>query len=161
MERLSQWEFRGAGEYTPLEAVRVWDREAGKLVEVLRDCRIGNYTKNAQALREVAHCPLLDLATVSPEQLEQFHGIGPKTSRFFILWTRPWERYAALDTHILRWLNEQGIKAPRTTPKGKRYYELEAEFIRLADEAGMTPRELDYQIWTEAAGRSQEDAGYS
>ena len=143
---------------TPFEAIRKWEA-AGELEAVLRDCRVGNYTKNTLALWAVAH-DVIDLSRATPERLERYKGIGPKTSRFFILWTRPWERYAALDIHILRWLNSQGIRAPKTTPKGKRYYELEQEFLRLADEAGLTPRELDYKIWCEYAGRTQEDAGY-
>jgi thermostable 8-oxoguanine DNA glycosylase len=81
----------------------------------------------------------------------KIHGIGPKTSRFFILWTRPHERYAALDVHILRWLRGLGHNAPRSTPNGRKYGELEKIFLSEADKRGLSPGELDAQVWE--AGR--------
>lgn len=89
----------------------------------------------------------LDLWVIMPEDLEKVHGIGPKTSRFFIMWIRPGERYAALDVHILRWLKARGHDAPRTTPSYPKYSHLEAIFIAEADALGKTPRQLDYEIW--------------
>ena len=35
-------------------------------------------------------------------------------------------------------------------PKGPRYLALEKVFLRMADEAGMTPAQFDLQIWREA-----------
>jgi len=143
---------------TPFE----WFRAIGPegVLAALKEAHTGNYGKNSRCLDALANCPLLDLRTVSPEQLEQFHGIGPKTSRFFILWTRPGEKLACLDVHILRWLRTKGYDAPERTPRGQRYYELEEAFIREAEALGMTPRQLDYAIWCVASGRTQEGAGY-
>lgn len=138
-------------EQSPFDAVRKWTR-AGQLGATLRACRTGNYGKLEAALRALLDSGL-DLATCSPEELETIHGIGPKTSRFFILWTRPAYRCAALDVHILRWLRGQGYDAPRNTPPAsKRYQELEAAFLAEADKRGVTPRELDWQIWEASSG---------
>jgi len=41
------------------------------------------------------------LRSASARNLEDIHGVGPKTARYFILHTRPKARVAALDTHIL------------------------------------------------------------
>ena len=65
--------------------------------------------------------------------------------------TRPDEQYAALDVHILRWLRTKGYDAPKGTPTGERYRELELNFISEAEKRGMTPAELDSAIWYEAA----------
>lgn len=142
---------------TPLE----WIRGLGpdKLLQELMQARTGNYKKNHKCLWELAHWGL-NLQTCTPQDLEAIYGIGPKTSRFFILWTRPNERFAVLDVHILRWLRSQGVGCPERTPRGKRYYDLERRFIKLADSLGKTPRELDYEIWCAASGRTQEGAGY-
>lgn len=138
MQRLGLWQ-------DPFQIIRSWI-EKGLLCEELRAARSGNYGKIAQALREIA-VSSIDLRTCTPEQLEKVHGIGPKTSRFFILWTRPNERYATLDVHVLRWLRGLGYDAPKATPTGEKYRKLEQAFLKEADNRNLTPRELDSQIW--------------
>jgi thermostable 8-oxoguanine DNA glycosylase len=135
---------------SPFEAIRVLVK-VKKLGYFLRLAKVGNYTKIERALREMVAADL-DLTKCRPQDLERIHGIGPKTSRFFILWTRPTERYAALDVHILRWMRSIGYDAPTSTPTGAKYLELEAAFIHEADERGVTPRELDFSIWADASG---------
>lgn len=125
-----------------------------ELEEHLRAARTGNYTKLVEGLTELATLvdAGLNLRTCSPDDLQQIHGVGPKTARFFILWTRPSERYAALDVHVLRWLRRKGHKAPRSTPSSeKEYARLEQVFLAEADERNMTARELDHQIWLAGA----------
>lgn len=123
----------------------------GGLGTVLRLARTGNYGKLERCLRElVKDCP--DLKTCSPWALEKIHGIGPKTSRFFILWTRPNALHAALDVHILRWLGKMGYSVPRSTPQStKKYIEIERWFLHEAGKRGVTARELDHAIWVEGA----------
>lgn len=113
--------------------------------------RAGNYNKLELAMTELVQDPI-DLVECGPERLEEIHGIGSKTSRFFILWTRPDSRYAALDVHILRWMGRQGYKVPKQTPGGNIYKKIERWFIAEADKRGMTPRELDWEIWSKGAG---------
>lgn len=122
----------------------------GDLKTLVRDARTGNYSKTSRSLRELSTCGM-DLLTCSAAALEAIHGIGPKTARFFIIWTRPQERCAALDVHVLRWMRENGFPhAPKATPSSRRLYaRLEAEFLVEADRRGMTPRQLDSQIWDE------------
>ncbi len=116
------------------------------LGNTLRDCKSGNYTKLEHAFKSLVEADL-DLRLCSPQDLEKIKGIGPKTSRFFILWTRPNARYAALDTHILKWMRYLGYNAPLTTPTGKKYAELELAFLAEADERKIKPAKLDYAIW--------------
>lgn len=136
---------------TWFESIRLWDQHD----ELLRICTMastGNYTKIVKAFREMAGANLA-LERCTPDQLEAIHGIGPKTSRFFILWTRPKERYAALDIHILRWLKAQGHDVPATTPQsGKKYKSIEQLFLAEADKRRLTPRQLDAEIWSAATG---------
>lgn len=137
---------------TPFEAIRRID--AAKTLEwTFHDVRSGNYGKITAAARGMANAGL-NLRNCTPQDLEKIKGIGPKTSRFFIIWTRPGAKYAALDVHILRWLGKQGYNAPKNTPQSsKRYAELEKAFLEEAENRGKTPRELDSEIW-DAGSRS-------
>jgi thermostable 8-oxoguanine DNA glycosylase len=113
----------------------------------LREARTGNYGKLARGLRELVDARL-DLARCTPAELQRVYGIGPKTSRFWILWTRPGARYAALDVHVLRWLRSLDYQAPASTPANPKLYDqLERAFLAEADRRGLTPRELDFEIW--------------
>jgi hypothetical protein len=138
---------------TPFQIIRIMNDPA-KLEGLLKLAKTGNYGKLTRALTEIAGAHI-NLETCGPEELERIHGIGPKTSRFFILWTRPGAEYAALDTHILAWLRETvGVDdAPKSTPPaGKLYERLEAIFIKQAKQRNLTPRELDWQIWKQRSG---------
>ncbi len=116
------------------------------LNEALRLCKSGNYTKIEKAFTQIVN--EIDPMTCSIEDLEKIHGIGPKTSRFFMLWTRPDSRVAALDTHILKWLKSLGYKdIPKSTPSGARYYKIEQLFLKEADNRNMTPAKLDAMVW--------------
>lgn len=120
----------------------------------LRTVKTGSYKRLNKAIPMIIN---LDVKTVNLEELEAIHGIGPKTARFFLLWTRPGVRYAALDTHILKWLREIGYDAPKSTPSGKKYAELENIFLAEADKRKMTPRDLDWQIWSKYAHNSKDN----
>jgi thermostable 8-oxoguanine DNA glycosylase len=63
--------------------------------------------------------------------------------------TRPGQRYACLDTHILKFLRHRGIMTPKSTPgkKSKKYIELEREFLKVCDLWNIQPYDLDLQIW--------------
>ena len=124
----------------------------GSEIEIRGMCRAqgtGNYTKVGRCFWELSQASI-NLRTCTAEDLEKVHGIGPKTSRFFIMWTRPEAIHAALDVHVLRWMRGLGYAAPKSTPTGRKYANLEAAFIAEAAKRGLTPRELDSQIWDAA-----------
>jgi thermostable 8-oxoguanine DNA glycosylase len=87
------------------------------------------------------------LDEVSVEDLESVNGIGSKTARFFVLHSRPNTRVAVLDTHILKYLKENGHNVPKTTPSKKKYTEIEKLFISIADSLSIGIAELDLAIW--------------
>jgi len=113
----------------------------------LQMAKVGQYKRIYRALRDLAESGI-DLKTCTVEDLEAIHGIGPKTSRFIIMHSRPNQRLATLDTHILRWMRDQGIDTPKATPQSKKLYQkLEQKFLTLCDKCGMIPSQLDLKIW--------------
>lgn len=137
--------FYGRTSLSPFDFIRKLVAR-GKLIERLRAARTGNYTKLSLGFAKITETGY-DLATCTPEQLESVHGIGPKTSRFFIIWTRPEANHAALDTHVLKWLRFIGHAAPLSTPSGRKYALLEIIMLTEAKKRGMTARQLDAAIW--------------
>ena len=113
----------------------------------LQMAKMGQYKRIYRALRDLAESDI-DLKTCSVEDLEAIHGIGPKTSRFIVMHSRPNQRLATLDTHILRWMRDQGIETPKATPQSKKLYkELEQKFLTLCDKCAILPSQLDLKIW--------------
>lgn len=120
--------------------------KSSPLVNCMESHKLGQYNRLKSAFTgSLQYKNKLD--SVSVEELEGISGIGPKTSRFFVLHSRPGIKHAVLDTHILAWLRDHGIKTPKSTPSKKKYLELEKKFLTLAEQYGITPAELDLQIW--------------
>ena len=117
----------------------------------LKDLGIGCYTAKAESIFQLINSEF-DLRTCSVSDLETIKGIGPKTSRFFIMSSREGVEYAALDTHVLKWLRDQGIEnVPKSTPSGKRYLDLEQTYLKMIPR-GKTAAEFDLEIWREYSG---------
>ena len=113
----------------------------------LQTAKFGQYKRIYRALKDLAESGI-DLKTCTVEDLEAIHGIGPKTSRFIIMHSRPNQRLATLDTHILRWMRDQGIDTPKATPQSRKLYkELEQKFLTLCDKCAILPSQLDLKIW--------------
>ena len=113
----------------------------------LQMAKFGQYKRIYRALRDLAESGI-DLKTCSVEDLEAIHGIGPKTSRFIIMHSRPNQRLATLDTPILRWMRDQGIDTPKATPQSRKLYQkLEQKFLTLCDKCAILPSQLDLKIW--------------
>jgi len=113
----------------------------------LQTAKFGQYKRIYRALKDLAESGI-DLKTCTVEELEAIHGIGPKTSRFIIMHSRPKQRLATLDTHILRWMRDQGIDTPKATPQSRKLYkELEQKFLTLCDKCAILPSQLDLKIW--------------
>lgn len=117
----------------------------------LKKVKMGQYDRIGRALvhsAELVFGGTIDLRTCTPQDLEQVMGVGPKTSRFFIMHSRADAEVAALDTHILRWLQDIGYDAPKSTPQSGIAYELlEQTFLQEAARRNMKPADLDLKVW--------------
>jgi thermostable 8-oxoguanine DNA glycosylase len=132
--------------FPPFEAIKKVPKK--DLPALLKICGIGCYNAKAKTMWQLAHSNI-NLSTCEAADLEKIYGIGMKTSRCFLLHSRKNARYAGLDTHILKFLRKEGHDAPKSTPTGKKYLELEKIFLEYADKAGKSPAELDLEIWNE------------
>jgi hypothetical protein len=117
------------------------------LVLALKTNGIGNYTMKGRAFWELAYSDL-NLRTCTVNDLLKIHGIGPKTARAFLVHTRPNQRYAVIDTHLLKFFRDQGIMVPKSTPsEGRLYRELEAMYLDICDNYALSTSDLDLSIW--------------
>jgi thermostable 8-oxoguanine DNA glycosylase len=112
----------------------------------MRGHRLGQYKRLNSAFRGVLQFKGR-LKDVTAEELESVKGIGPKTSRFFILHSRPDQNVACLDTHILKWMKSKGYDVPKTTPSKKRYKKIESDFIHECHKVGKKVADMDLEIW--------------
>jgi hypothetical protein len=141
---------------TPFQYIRslVKDRKLGQM---LRRVRMGRYRVFEKAFRGVS---ALDPRVCTLEELESIPGIGPKTSRLFLLKSRLNQRYAVLDTHILRELRHRGVAAvPRSTPSKRQYARLESAVLTFCDKEGISPAEFDTLAWRKWAQRRSQRGG--
>ncbi len=123
----------------------------GILFNSVKDSRLGKYTMLSQTFAELATTDI-DLRTCTVADLEAITGIGPKTARFFIMYTRRDVEVAALDTHVLKFLADKGHKVPKSTPpSGKLYRQLEKLFLAYTTISGKTVQEFDLEVWTKYA----------
>jgi thermostable 8-oxoguanine DNA glycosylase len=117
----------------------------GVLMDKVKASRLGQFNRLERAFRESTG---LNLRACTVSDLEAIHGVGPKTARMFLMFTRPEQRFAALDTHVLKFLASKGLEVPKTTPPaGERYRKLEEEFLKLADKSGKSVADFDLEIW--------------
>lgn len=115
------------------------------LLPILIESRLGQYNRLNKCFAESMY---LDLANDPVEEFEAIYGVGPKTARMFLMHSRPGQRFAAIDTHVLKHLRANGIEAPLVTPgNAKEYRRLELEFLKLADAAGQDPSTYDLEVW--------------
>jgi hypothetical protein len=136
------------GVTTPFDVIRQ-DLARGVLRVRLEAVRTGNYTKMERAFSYSAMRLQVHAPDLSVRDLEACPGCGPKTSRFFYMMTRRGARCAALDTHVLKFLRDQGHEdVPASTPPaGPAYRRLERAFLDECDARGREPAEFDLEIW--------------
>jgi thermostable 8-oxoguanine DNA glycosylase len=115
-----------------------------ELLNSVKMSGLGQYNRISRAFRESTN---LDLQTANINDLEAIYGVGPKTARMFLMMTRPDQQYAALDTHVLKYLGSRGVDVPKATPSGSKYQVLEAKFLEFAKESKMPVAEFDLMIW--------------
>lgn len=132
---------------TPFQKLR--KLSYNQLRDAIIEARLGQYNRLIKTFWQSLD---LDLRNCTVAELETIYGVGPKTARMFVMMSRPDQRYAALDTHVLKHLRAHGIDAPNATPPaGKRYAELEQAFISLADAAGQSVADYDLAVWKQHA----------
>lgn len=134
---------------SPFQLLNLLDkyRTVSEIEGMVKCAGIGCYTLKARALVLAAKAKI-DLRRCKVGELEALHGVGPKTARFFLLFSRENARYACLDTHILKWMRERGMDVPKSTPTGKRYRELEKQFLAWVP-SGVPVADFDLAIWTQ------------
>jgi thermostable 8-oxoguanine DNA glycosylase len=142
----------GKTKQLPFNAVRQWIKE-GSLRRRLKSARSGNYNKLVNCLPKLVE---LDPRTATLDELETVKGIGPKTSRFYHLWIGKNTRCAALDVHILKFLRALGYDAPKNTPTGKKYKELEEAFLTICEQRGISPNQLDADVWLAYSSKDEK-----
>lgn len=130
-------------EGTPFEKIQAMDLR-GELSHNLREVKMGQYLRIYRVFRALMW---ENVNTLSLCVLESIKGIGPKTARFFFLHSYPNLQMAVLDTHILAWMKEQGYDVPKSTPSRNRYKKIELWFLNICKDQGISPAELDAQIW--------------
>jgi thermostable 8-oxoguanine DNA glycosylase len=118
-----------------------------QFIPMMKKVGLGQYNRMQKSARCMVDSEI-DLHTCSVAELESLHGIGPKTARFFLAFSRKGVKVAILDVHILRWMKKHGIKTPNKTPSTrKNYWELEKKYLALARRMKQNPAKLDYKVW--------------
>lgn len=131
------------GKEDPFDIIRSF---GDGLPEALRSHGIGCYNNKSRTMLHLASSGI-DLTGCSLSELESVPGIGPKTARCFLIHSRRDVRYAGLDTHCLKYMRDNGVDVPKSTPTGRKYLELERIFLDMADASGKTLAEFDLEIW--------------
>ena len=117
------------------------------LPQLLKSYGIGCYNLKAKSMWDIVNSQL-DLKTCTLEDLENIYGIGPKTSRCFLIHSRPSAHHAGLDTHVLRFLRDMGHEVPNSTPGSKREYRrVENLFLEYVKKSGKTVADFDLEVW--------------
>ncbi len=138
---------------SPFEKIK-WLIEHGILDRAIKESKLGQHKKLSFAFSQLAQSNL-DLKSVSIEDLEKIKGIGPKTSRFFILHSRKTNNIACLDTHQLKYMKSLGIEVPKAISSKKQYYKLEKIYLDILKQNNIKDvAEFDLMIWNQMSTKS-------
>ena len=123
---------------TPTHYIRNWFVAGGELLvsAKLKRARTGNYKRMTKFFRELVDS-YVTLESLDVETLRKFHGISFKTAKMIVLHSKPGERHAVIDTHILKFLRDvvKVQDVPKSTPTSRKKYEmLEEAFLKWVDE---------------------------
>ena len=138
-------------ESTPFNCIRKLIK-LGRLNEIMHWAKLSPYAQRYNSY--VAVAKIKDLQTVTLNRLLQVPGIGLKTARFFLSHSREDFDEPMLDTHILRFLRDQGYAdAPKSTPTNENTYHYFANiFKNIARQLGKSVTDLDLEIWKQYSG---------
>lgn len=138
---------------SPFEGIRYLSmnlfKKSNPVVANAKMCKLGKYRTIEKGFPQIARAGF-DLRTVSIDELETIYGIGSKTSRFFVLHSRPNQEYVVFDTHISKYLHSKGIVPFKDTPSKKLYDIYEPIAIKyLKEEEGIRDfAKFDLDKWT-------------
>lgn len=132
----------------------VWELyQTGRLLPELVKFKLSPYGKMQGAF--VGLCQLdraMNLVNADVDDLMMIKGIGPKTSRYFVLYTKPGARVACLDTHVLKYMRDElKVPAPKSTPSEPLYSQLEQIWLKWCDDAGLSYMDADTMVWLKYA----------
>ena len=138
-------------ETTPFNCIRKLIK-LGRLNEIMHWAKLSPYTQRFNSYVSVV--TINDLQTVTLNRLLQVPGVGLKTARFFLSHSREDFDEPMLDTHILRFLRDQGYKdAPKSTPSNVGIYNYYANVFKMfARILGKSVTDLDLEIWKKYSG---------
>lgn len=138
-------------ETTPFNCIKKLIK-LGRLNEIMHWAKLSPYAQRYNSY--VAVAKIKDLQTVTLNRLLQVPGIGLKTARFFLSHSREDFDEPMLDTHILRFLRDQGyVDAPKSTPTNENTYHYFANiFKNIARQLGKSVTDLDLEIWKQYSG---------
>ena len=138
-------------ESTPFNCIRKLIK-LGRLNEIMHWAKLSPYSQRFNSYVSVV--TIKDLQTVTLNRLLQVPGIGLKTARFFLSHSREDFDEPMLDTHILRFLRDQGYAdAPKSTPTNENTYHYFANiFKNIARQLGKSVTDLDLEIWKQYSG---------
>ncbi|MDW9478838.1 hypothetical protein GOB57_09090 [Sinorhizobium meliloti] len=138
----------------PFDYVRRLDAE-GRLEAAMKGVRLGKYDLLGKSWPAIVSPEAPDLRTAEADELQDIHGVGFKTSRFFVLHSRDDANVAVIDTHVLKYLKSRRHRVPETIPVGKEYLRLEQLMLKYARAAGMTMADFDLTIWKHYASKGE------
>jgi hypothetical protein len=139
--------FREQGVDHPFD---VWKQIGPKKLPIfLKNYGIGTYNHKAKGLLAIVNSGL-DLKKCTLDDLRQVFYQGPKTSRCFLIHSRPNQKLAGLDVHILHLLREvYGYNnAPLQTPGSDAKYKFwEEVVVNIYTQEGKSAAEFDLNGW--------------
>ena len=144
--------YPGNENFTPFDVIRFILDEGVDLAQEMKQFGIGCFNNKAKTFKVLVESNL-NLKTCSVDDLEKVPGIGNKSSRCFLIHSRPNQVYAGLDRHVLAYMRDQGHSVPKSTPTGKKYKEIEQQFINIVTSQGRTIADLDLEIWNSYRSR--------
>jgi len=138
-------------ESTPFNCIRKLIK-LGRLNEIMHWAKLSPYSQRFNSYVSVV--TIKDLQTVTLNRLLQVPGVGLKTARFFLSHSREDFDEPMLDTHILRFLRDQGYRdAPKSTPSNVGIYNYYANVFKMfARTLGKSVTDLDLEIWKKYSG---------
>jgi len=138
------------GRFTPFKQVNLW-LSMGELRLRMENVKLGQYSRLFRSFAEISG---VDIDFLTLENFESIYGVGPKTSRLFFLHTYKDQKYAVIDTHVLKFLRKIGYKnAPKNTPSNN-YSKWENIFLDFcADKGIVNIAEFDLFLWSGYANK--------